>query len=85
MEKPNRYLIKETGDIIEYYGRTLTDPHKGEYDAEYRIIKAVKFTLQSYVSDYQLYDHEKNEYYTLIKIPHNIDINNTKALEVLYG
>ncbi len=81
------YLIQETGDIVEYCGETLTDPHKGEYDSEYRVHIPGKFKKGDRLCDYELYDKKLHKPYTLIKLPKNININtlNKKSIELLYG
>lgn len=77
-------LVKETGCIIQYIGETLTDPHKGEYDSEYRVIDSKIFKKNEYILEYELRDKDYN-YYSLVQLPSTIDLNNLETLRVLYG
>lgn len=72
------YSIKETGDVLVYCGEVLTDPHKGGYDSEYKVVKSVKLELNKRYCDYELYNRDTSKYYTLEKLKDS-------TVEVLFG
>lgn len=66
------YAIKETGDILQYIGDTCTDYHKGSYDPEYKVFRAVTLNINDTYCGYELYDKKTRKYYELERLPENM-------------
>lgn len=86
MRDAKYYYIKQTGDVLQYLGETLTDPHKGEYSSEFKVVIPRRWRKDSVVCDFELYDRKTYDHYELVALKGN-DINSidVKSLEVLYG
>jgi hypothetical protein len=70
------YVIEETGDVLQYIGEVLTDPHKCEYSSEFKVIKGEHFKEGNIYCDYEL--HSGYNLFTLRELP-------DKVVKVLYG
>lgn len=86
MENKKYFFVKETKCLLMLIGDMLVDPHKGEYDPYYRVIKSNVFKVGSEVVQYELHD-TAYRHYTLIELPGymNPDEINVDTLETLYG
>lgn len=85
-ENDRHYYIPELGIIVTYYGETLVDYHKGDYDSEYKVICESPLKGQVLVM-YELDRLSPIKRCTLVPLPANLDIKtvNMETIKTLYG